>query len=178
MNKALFLDRDGTIIREKNYLSDPAGVELMPGAAEGLKKALQRGYRLFLLTNQSGVGRGWFGMEAVHACNQRMLDLLHLPEPGFTAICIAPESPREPAVYRKPSPRFINEMIGQHRLKTEDCFMAGDRIGDLKTALNAGITPVMTKKTPPGLTAEEKTFVQQHRIAVRENLSKLAANLP
>ena len=144
----------------------------MPGAAQGLQEALKRGYKLFLHTNQSGVGRGWFDMEAVHTCNRRMLELLNLPKPGFTAICIAPESPDEPAVYRKPSPRFIKEMIIQHGLNTEHCYMAGDRMGDLQTALNAGITPILVE-TPPGLTAEEKDFVQQHGIEVRKNLSEL-----
>ncbi len=177
MSKALFLDRDGTIIREKNYLSDPHGVELLPRAAEGLKKALERGYLLFLHTNQSGVGRGWFDLEAVHACNRRMLDLLNLPDPGFSAICIAPESPDEPAVYRKPSPRFINEMLIQHGLTAEGCFMAGDTIRDLQAALNAGITPIMVKSLP-GLSAEEKEFVQNHQIAVRENLFELVSRLP
>ena len=177
MSKALFLDRDGTIIREKNYLSDPDGVELLPGAAEGLKEALERGYLLFLLTNQSGVGGGWFDMEAVHACNHRMLELLNLPEPGFTAICIAPERPDEPVVYRKPSPRFINEMIGQHDLKAENCFMAGDRIGDLQTALNASITPILVNSASD-LTSEEKELVDQHKIAVQKDLSGLVSRLP
>ena len=148
----------------------------MPGAAEGLKETLERGYLLFLLTNQSGVGRGWFRMEDVRACNQRMLELLNLPEPGFTAICIAPESPHEPSVYRKPSPRFINEMIAQHGLKAENCLMAGDRIGDLQTALNAGITPILVKSASD-LTSEEKEFVQQHRIAIKKDLPELVRNL-
>ncbi len=177
MNKGLFLDRDGTIIHDKDYLSDPAGVELMPGAGAALKTALERGYLLFLHTNQSGVGRGWFGMEEVHACNRRMLELLDLPEPGFTAICIAPENPNEPAVYRKPSPRFINEMMVRHNLKAENCFMAGDRIGDLQTAVNAGSTPILVKP-PSGLTTEEKELVKQHQIAVWNDLSELAAHLP
>ncbi len=177
MSKALFLDRDGTIIRDKKYLSDPEGVQLMPGAADGLREALKHGYKLFLHTNQSGVGRGWFGIETVHACNHRMLDLLDLPDPGFTEICIAPESPDEPAVYRKPSPRFINEMIAQHGLDSEHCYMAGDRDSDLLSALNAGITPILVKPLSE-LTEEEKELVQLHQIAVRENLKDLAARLP
>jgi D-glycero-D-manno-heptose 1,7-bisphosphate phosphatase len=58
VNRALFLDRDGTLIVDKVYLADPAGVELIPGAAEGLARARALGFGLFLFTNQSGIGRG------------------------------------------------------------------------------------------------------------------------
>jgi D-glycero-D-manno-heptose 1,7-bisphosphate phosphatase len=57
MSKALFLDRDGTIIVDKHYLADPAGVELIPGVRSALQRARELGYKLFLFTNQSGIGR-------------------------------------------------------------------------------------------------------------------------
>ena len=139
MSKALFLDRDGTLIVAKDYLSDPKGVELLPGVGEALHNALNRNYHLFLLTNQSGVGRGWFSMDDVHACNRRMLALLDLPEPGFKEICIAPETPDEPAKYRKPSPRFILEMVEKYQLNTDQCTMVGDHLTDIESGINAGI---------------------------------------
>ncbi|HNC23306.1 MAG TPA: HAD-IIIA family hydrolase, partial [Opitutaceae bacterium] len=63
MSKALFLDRDGTLILDKTYLADPAGVELIPGVAAGLQRARTLGYKLFLFTNQSGIGRGYHTMD-------------------------------------------------------------------------------------------------------------------
>lgn len=77
--KALFLDRDGTIIADKHYLADPAGVELLPGAREALHGFLADGWRLFLFTNQSGVGHGLFTLEDARRCNARMDELLGLP---------------------------------------------------------------------------------------------------
>ena len=71
MSKALFLDRDGTLIVDKEYLSDPEEIELLPGVDEALRRALNCDYQLFLLTNQSGVGRGWYSIDDVHACNRR-----------------------------------------------------------------------------------------------------------
>ncbi len=137
--KALFLDRDGTIIFDKHYLSDPAGVELIPGVAAALACAQALGFRLFLFTNQSGIARGLYTVEDVHRCNRRMDELLGLPAPIFADICIATEGPDEPAVYRKPSPRFILESLARHALDPRQCWMVGDREGDIDAGHNAGI---------------------------------------
>jgi len=139
MAKALFLDRDGTIIHDRDYLADPAGVELIPGAAAALHRARELGYLLFLFTNQSGIGRGFHTIEDTHRCNARMEELLALPAPAFAATCIAPEAPDQPSLYRKPSPRFILEMIAQHRLDPAHCWMIGDRESDIDAGLAAGI---------------------------------------
>lgn len=139
LNKAIFLDRDGTLIVNRHYLSDPAGVELLPGVRATLHRLLIDGFLLFLFTNQSGVGRGMFALESVHRCNQRMIELMELPAPGFTEICIAPESPEMPAVYRKPSPKFILEMIAKYALAPEKVWMVGDGPADVQAGLNAGV---------------------------------------
>jgi hypothetical protein len=93
-HRALFLDRDGTLIYDKHAL----------------------GYRLFVHTNQSGVARGLHSLADVHRCNDRMEELLGLPRPIFDGMCIAPEGPEDPLIYRKPSPRFIFESIKQFHL--------------------------------------------------------------
>ena len=137
--KALFLDRDGTLIVGRPYLADPAQVELLPGVCEALHRFLAAGYRLFLFTNQSAVGRGMFSLEKVYRCNGRMMDLLGLPSPGFTEICIATEAPDMPVVYRKPSPRFIREMIDKYSLNPAETWMVGDMPSDVQAGLNAGV---------------------------------------
>jgi D-glycero-D-manno-heptose 1,7-bisphosphate phosphatase len=106
-NKAVFLDRDGTIIHHVPYLSNPNDVKLIDGAREALIQLLNSDYKLFVLTNQSGIGRGYYTEEQAHACNQRMLDLLNLPEPGILEIKIAPEAPHQPSKYRKPPPHLF-----------------------------------------------------------------------
>jgi len=141
----LFLDRDGTIIYDKDYLADPAGVELIPGARDALRDALRKGYRLFLFTNQSGIGRGYYTLDDVHACNARMLELLGLGPDIFSEICIAPEAHSPPEgeddgqSFRKPSPRFIREMIARYALDPAQCWMVGDRESDIEAGLRAGI---------------------------------------
>ena len=137
--KALFLDRDGTLIADKGYLADPDGVELLPGAAAALRRARALGYRLFLFTNQSGIGRGYHTLADVHRVNDRMEELLGLARPIFEAQCIAPEAPDQPVLYRKPSPRFIVETIARYRLDPAACWMVGDSAADLGAARAAGI---------------------------------------
>lgn len=137
--KAIFLDRDGVLIVDKHYLKDPAEVELIPHAQEALRKMLQAGYMLFLFTNQSGVSRGYYTIDDVNACNARMLELLALTDPGFTQICIAPEAPKDPQVYRKPSPKFILEMLERYQLDAKNSWMLGDKLTDLEAGVNAGI---------------------------------------
>lgn len=167
---ALFLDRDGTIIHDKHYLADPAGVELIPGAAAALARARALGYLLFIVTNQSGIGRGMYTLDDVHRCNARMDELLlqAVPElarpsvpvlvstgskienrasspsssPIFAGICIAPEAPEQSSPYRKPSPRYLLEMIAQHGLDPAHCYMVGDRSSDIDAGRNARIHPV------------------------------------
>jgi D-glycero-D-manno-heptose 1,7-bisphosphate phosphatase len=175
MSKALFLDRDGTLIIDKVYLADPAGVELLPGAAEALRRARELGFRLFLFTNQSGIGRGYHTLADTERVNARLEKLLGLPRPVFDGVCIAPEAPGQPTVYRKPSPRFILEMIAQHGLDPAGCHMVGDSAADIQTALNAGIHPVVvrTGRIDPATLPE----VARHRVPVFDTFAAFVATL-
>jgi D-glycero-D-manno-heptose 1,7-bisphosphate phosphatase len=151
VNRALFLDRDGTLIVDKVYLADPAAVELIPGAAEGLQRVRSLGYRVFLFTNQSGIGRGYHTLEDAHRVNARMAELLGLGARPFDEVCMAPEAPGQPSVYRKPSPAFILEKIAQHDLDPAQCWMVGDSAADAGAAQAAGIraAAVRTGRVPP-----------------------------
>jgi D-glycero-D-manno-heptose 1,7-bisphosphate phosphatase len=172
---ALFLDRDGTLIIDKVYLADPAGVELIPGAAAGLKRAQSLGYKLFLFTNQSGIGRGLHTLDDTHRVNARMFELLDLPASAFTEICIAPEAPGQPVRYRKPSPRFILEQIAQHRLDPAQCWMVGDSAADIGAALAAKIkiAAVRTGKIDPATLPE----IAAHHIPIYPSFAEFAATL-
>jgi len=175
MSKALFLDRDGTLILDKVYLADPAGVELIPGTIEALRHARDLGYMLFLFTNQSGIGRGYHTIEDTHRVNARMEELIGLGSPLFDAVCIAPEAPDQPAVYRKPSPRFILEMRARHGLDPAQCWMVGDSAADIGAALAARIrvAAVRTGKKDPAALPE----VAEHGIPVFDTFGAFAATL-
>jgi len=172
---ALFLDRDGTLIIDKVYLADPAGVELIPGAADGLRRAQALGYLLFLFTNQSGIGRGLHTLEDTLRVNARMEELLGLGSPLFTAVGIAPEAPGQPVEYRKPSPRFILEQMKQHNLEPEQCWMVGDSAVDVGAALAADINVavVRTGKVDPATIPE----IAANFIPVYPSFAEFAATL-
>jgi D-glycero-D-manno-heptose 1,7-bisphosphate phosphatase len=175
VSRALFLDRDGTLIVDRVYLADPAGVELLPGAAEALAKAKALGFRLFLFTNQSGIGRGLHTMEDTVLVNNRMEELLGLPPPAFDAICVAPEAPGVPSAYRKPSPKFIHEMIAKHSLDPAQCWMVGDSAADIGAALAAGIpaAAVRTGRVAP----ETLPDVASGKVPVFADIGTFAATL-
>jgi D-glycero-D-manno-heptose 1,7-bisphosphate phosphatase len=137
--RALFLDRDGTVIVHIPYLHDPDGVAIIPGVPEALARARDAGFRLYLFTNQSGVGRGLFSLEDVHAVNRRMIELLGLGPAVFDGICIAPEAPDAPSLYRKPSPRYIMETCASAGLDPQRCWMMGDSPADWEAGVAAGV---------------------------------------
>lgn len=137
--QAVFFDRDGTLIEHVAYLSDPTQVVLLPGVREALGRLQAAAIRMFLFSNQSGVGRGLFTMADVEAVNRRMVELLDLgPEP-FAGICVAPELPGAPSRYRKPSPRYIHEMLDLHRIPAAAAWMVGDSPVDWEAGLAAGV---------------------------------------
>lgn len=144
----LFLDRDGTVIVHIPYLHDPRRVVVVPGASEALAAARRAGFRLYLFTNQSGVGRGLFDLDAVHAVNERMVELLGLGSDVFAGVCIAPEAPEQPSLYRKPSPRFILETCRKDRLDPARCWMLGDSPSDWEAGHRASIRSLAVDVSP------------------------------
>ena len=143
LSRIVFLDRDGTLIADKHHLCDPAGVELLPGAAEAVRRLREAGCRLHLFTNQSGVGRGWFTLADVEAVNRRMLELMGLEPNIFEGVCIATERPDEPVIYRKPSGRYIREVLAAQGVRAAEACMVGDTLADVGAALDAGVRAIL-----------------------------------
>jgi len=142
--EAVFWDRDGTLIEDPGYLSDPEKVRWIPGAREVLAKLKENRVHQFLFTNQSGVGRGWYTLDEARSVTAKMLFLGNFPEDLFTDSCYATESPDEAHhrggnAYRKPSPRFILEMVAKYHLDPSRCLMVGDKPSDWEAAREAGI---------------------------------------
>jgi D-glycero-D-manno-heptose 1,7-bisphosphate phosphatase len=150
-------------------------VELIPGTTDALRHARDLGYRLFLLTNQSGIGRGYHTLEDTLRVNARMEELIGLGRPLFADICIAPETSEQPQVYRKPSPRFILECITRHALDPAHCWMVGDAVVDIGAGLAAGIkvAALRTGKTDPTTLPE----VAAHHVPVFADFASFAATL-
>ena len=168
--QALFLDRDGTLIEDRHFVGAVDQVALIPGTRDAISRLLAAGTKLFMLTNQSGVNRGYFTMADVEAVNRRMIDLLDLGLEPFTRICIAPERPDEPSRYRKPSPRFIEEMVVEHGLSRDAAWMIGDRPSDWEAGRAAGVRVAAVMAATPREEWEERRLA----LGIRSYASLLA----
>ncbi|MBQ6103348.1 MAG: HAD-IIIA family hydrolase [Kiritimatiellae bacterium] len=177
---ALFLDRDDTLVRDAGYMSRPEQIELLPGVAEALRDARAAGFRLYLVTNQSGIGRGYYSLDDALACNRRLEELVFgslrsqvarhksdagpetcdlRPETarqrGFDGVCIAPERPDEPSRYRKPSPAYLQERIAEDGLDPAASWMVGDKVSDLECGLAAGVRTALVARGSTGAPRED-----------------------
>lgn len=163
------MDRDGTIMYDCGYLSDPDGVELIPGVRESLQACAEEEWGLFLHTNQSGVNRGMFTLEDVERVNQRMMGMLGLPMRRFDGVCIAVELPEADPIYRKPYPRFVHEMVDFYEIPPERCWMVGDRWSDAQTGLNAGVQSILVETGKP-ITTETRKLAYHFQVPIMPTL--------
>jgi D-glycero-D-manno-heptose 1,7-bisphosphate phosphatase len=150
MNRAVFLDRDGTIIEDKDYLSDPDEVVLFSGAAAALKRLQDAGFKLFIVSNQSGVGRGYFTMADVECVNRRLMQLLAKRGVRIEKIYVAPEAPERPSRGRKPSPQFLFDARDEFGVDLAQSYMIGDKLTDLECGWNAGVKQSILVRTGYG----------------------------
>jgi D-glycero-D-manno-heptose 1,7-bisphosphate phosphatase len=150
MNRAVFLDRDGTIVEEKSFLHRPEDVVVLPGAGAALKRLQMASFRLFIVTNQSGVGRGYFTMADVEKVNLFLQEELGRLGVRFDKIYIAPEAPEAPSRGRKPSPQFLFDARQEFGLDLAQSFMIGDKLTDLECGWNAGVKKCILVRTGYG----------------------------
>lgn len=154
MHPAVFLDRDGTLIEEANYLCRPEQVRLFPGAGSALRCLADSGFRLFIVSNQSGVGRGYFTLADVEAVNARVAAELAAEGVAFTKIYTAPEAPGEWSRGRKPSPQFLFDARDEFGIELAQSFMIGDKLLDLECGRNAGVKRCLLVRTGYGVETE------------------------
>jgi D-glycero-D-manno-heptose 1,7-bisphosphate phosphatase len=154
MNRAVFLDRDGTLIEEKHYLHRVEEVVIFPGAAAGLGRLCRAGFKLFIVSNQSGVGRGYFTLAEVEKVNQHILRHFEREGLRFEQVYIAPEAPDAPSRGRKPSPQFLLDARDQFGLDLAQSYMIGDKMIDLECGWNAGVKKCLLVRTGYGAEIE------------------------
>jgi D-glycero-D-manno-heptose 1,7-bisphosphate phosphatase len=154
MNRAIFLDRDGTMIEEANYLSKPEQVKAFPATRTGLKRLSDAGFKLFIVSNQSGVGRGYFTLADVDKVNEKLC--ADLDGIRFEKIYIAPEKPEVPSRGRKPSPQFLFDARNEFGVDLAESFMIGDKLSDLECGWRAGVKASILVRTGYGAKLEHE----------------------
>jgi D-glycero-D-manno-heptose 1,7-bisphosphate phosphatase len=174
MNRAIFLDRDGTLIVEKNYLKRPEDVKLFPATPLGLKRLGDAGFKLFIVSNQSGVGRGYFTLADVDRVNQHLCHELAADGVRFERIYIAPEKPDEPSHGRKPSPQFLFDARDEFGLDLALSYLIGDKLSDLECGWNAGVNKSILVRTGYGAELERESPEKISRAIVVDDLAGAA----
>ncbi len=134
----VLLDRDGTVIVERNYLSDPDQVELIPGAAEGLRSLSRLGLGLLIVTNQSGVGRGYFDEARLAAIHDRMCGMLADQGVALDGIYVCPHRPENGCACRKPRTGLVTQAAALHGFEPGEAFVVGDKASDIALGRRIG----------------------------------------
>jgi len=141
--KTVFFDRDGTIMHDVNYCSDPKDVHVFPCVAESLRKLKARGFKLIMITNQSGIGRGYFTREQYNAVHAEVLR--QLGEPLIDATYVCPHVPGVESECRKPAPGMILQGAHEHAIDLSRSIMIGDKEIDVHCGHNAGIKSIRVR---------------------------------
>ncbi len=175
MNRAVFLDRDGTLIAEKHYLHRPEDVDVFPGAGAALKRLADAGFQLFIVTNQSGIGRGYFTLAEAERVNDHLAREFARAGVRFEKTYVAPEAPDQPSRGRKPSPQFLFDARAEFGLDLGESFMVGDKLIDLECGWNAGVKQSILVRTGYGAEVARGSPDQIQRAAVVDGLPEMAA---
>jgi len=177
---AVFLDRDGTIIEEVGYLDRPERVELYPYSIEAIRALNRAGLTLVMVTNQSGVARGFFSEEVVHAVHRHIADLLAAGGAWLDAYYYCPHHPDgRVAEYatacqcRKPERGMVDRAVRELGIDPARSFTVGDRWLDVALAQRVGARGVLVR-TGYGLTEEQKPKPDVRADAVVNNLAEAA----
>ncbi|NOS86372.1 MAG: HAD family hydrolase [Ignavibacteria bacterium] len=180
MNKALFLDRDGTIVKEVEgktpetlgYLLTVQDVKLIEGSADAIAQARKSGYKIIIITNQSAVARGWLAIEELNRINKKMYEMLleENPEAVIDALYYSPYhtdgSVKEYSVEhdsRKPNTGMIMQAKKDHNIELDGSYMIGDSLSDMQTGVNAGLHNILVE-TGYGKSAQRKCLDEKVKI--------------
>ena len=140
---AVLFDRDGTVIVDRHYLGSAEGVELIPGAGQALALLREKGLSCFLVSNQSGIGRGYFPESGWHECHARLQQLLAAFGAGFDDARFCPHAPEEACRCRKPAPGMLLRAADDWFIDLERSWMIGDKMSDIIAGRAAGCTPIL-----------------------------------
>jgi D-glycero-D-manno-heptose 1,7-bisphosphate phosphatase len=172
---AVFFDRDGTLIVDQDYLSDPDDVQLIPGSAEAIRCLKDTGYRVFVVSNQSGVARGYFTEASVRRVTARLKKILADQGAKLDGYFHCPHHPegtvaryRKNCRCRKPGPGMVEQAAARHPLDLKHSYIVGDKLDDLRTASKAHLAGGLLVLTGYGRKSR-KDSASRDRLAVVKN---------
>lgn len=175
LNKLLILDRDGVINEDSDaYIKSVAEWVPIPGSLEAMVRLSQAGWKLFVASNQSGIGRGLFDYDALAAMHARLFQAVRALGGQLEGIAFAPEHPDQASDMRKPAPGMLRDIARRVQLDLAGVPFVGDSDSDLGAARAAGARPVLVR-TGKGRATESKADLSG--VAVYDDLAAFAAEL-
>jgi D-glycero-D-manno-heptose 1,7-bisphosphate phosphatase len=139
LSPAVFVDRDGTIMEDCDYCSNPKDVKIFPGVPEALRRLKAHGFKLIIITNQSGIGRGLITAEQYRAVEAEVLQQL---DGLIEATYFCPDVPGQNSSCRKPAPAMILQAKREHGIDLPRSFFIGDKEIDVECGRNAGVRTI------------------------------------
>jgi D-glycero-D-manno-heptose 1,7-bisphosphate phosphatase len=150
--QAIVLDRDGTMVIDRHYLDDPQGLEFEPNAAEGLRRMYERGHRLVVITNQSGIGRGLFSVERLAAIHARLGAMVKEAGAQLAGIYYCPHTPEDGCSCRKPGSQLLLRAAADLGFDPAESVVIGDKMSDVEFGARLGAATVLiARDTGPGI---------------------------
>ena len=143
LSPAVFIDRDGTIMEDTDYCSHPKDVRIFPGVLEALRRLKSRGFKIIIVTNQSGIGRGLFTLDQYRAVESEVLRQLGDGLVDATYYC--PDAPGHHSECRKPAPGMVVKATRDHQIDLSHSFLIGDKEADVECAHNAGVPAIRVR---------------------------------
>ena len=137
--KAIFLDRDGVINHDRGYVNKIEDFRFVESIFETLRNFQEKGFSLFIVTNQSGIGRGYYTKEDFDILTKWMLKELKKEKIHITKVYFCPHSPEERCICRKPNTGMFDKAFKDYKIDKKNSWMIGDKHSDIKAAVNAGI---------------------------------------
>ncbi|MCK5656020.1 MAG: HAD family hydrolase [Candidatus Aureabacteria bacterium] len=148
--KAVFFDRDGTLNPDPGYINEVNKFEFYKGAKEALKNIYDIGYKIFVITNQSGVGRGLIKEDVLEEIHQKLVRELEAEGVEVAGVYYCPHHPGEKCNCRKPSPEMVRIAAREHGIDVARSFFIGDKRSDIETGKRAGCRTILVKAAEEG----------------------------
>ena len=148
-NRAVFLDRDGTIARDVHYCRQVEDFEILPYVPEGIRLLNKSGFKVIVATNQSGIARGYFTEETLAQIHQKMKGELTKCAATVDAIYYCPHHPDDGCDCRKPKPALIYQAAEEHDIELSQSFFIGDQWQDVEAGHSAGCKTILISPPPP-----------------------------
>jgi len=153
--KAVFIDRDGTINVNVGYIDNPDKFQMYPGIAKGIKLLQDNGFKIIVITNQSGISRGFFTEETLKKIHERMMKELSKKDASIDGLYFCPHHPKDNCNCRKPKTEMFEKAIKKHDVDVSKSFVIGDRMLDVEVGHRIGCKTV--------LIPERKEMVEKER---------------